>query len=285
MSYGSEEDRRAGRIAIGIVLVLAVVAGGWWWWGRHGGEPAPEQVAAAPESPPVQEPVEEPPPAIQHPLGTAPPEEQPAADEPGPDPDTVTRQAFGEVFGPAIAEWLIDEQLARRVVATVDNLPRNTRIEPLRPLRAPAGSFAVEREVIDAAVGEERIVLTPANSARYDAIIGLVAAVDAKAAAAVYRRIYPQLQAAYEELGYPGRYFNDRVVSVIDHLLGTPEPTGPLLLEQPKVLYRFVDERLEALSPGQKLLLRIGPEHARVVKQKLREFRAQIAADSTASKE
>ena len=31
MSYGSEEDRRAGRIAIGIVVALAVAAVGWWW--------------------------------------------------------------------------------------------------------------------------------------------------------------------------------------------------------------------------------------------------------------
>ena len=37
MSYGSEEDRRAGRIAIGIVAAL-VVAGGIWWWSQRGGE-------------------------------------------------------------------------------------------------------------------------------------------------------------------------------------------------------------------------------------------------------
>lgn len=285
MSYGSEEDRRAGRIAIGIVLALVVAAGGWWWWSKRGAEPAPEPVPAVPEPAPVQEVVEPDPPAILHPLEPAQPEEQPVADAPRPDPDAAARQAFGEVFGPAIAGWLIDEQLARRVVATVDNLPRNTRIEQLRPLRAPETPFVVEREVIDATVGEERIVLSPENFARYDAIVGLLAGVDANTAAAVYRRIYPELQAAYEELGYPGRYFNDRVVSVIDHLLGTPEPEGALLLEQPKVLYRFVDERLEALSPGQKLLLRIGPEHARVVKQKLGEFRALVAADSAANKE
>ena len=84
-----------------------------------------------------------------------------------------------------------------------------------------------------------------------------LAAVDAAAAAAAYRRIYPQLQAAYEDIGYPGRYFNDRVVAVIDHLLATPEPTAPLLLERPKAMYIYSDPALEARSPGQKLLLRI----------------------------
>ncbi len=282
MSYGSEEDRRAGRIAIGIVLVLAVAAAGWWWWSQRGEpvEDAPPAVADAGTTPVIATPFEEEqPPAIQYPIET-PPEEAPTEAAPQTDPDVAAQQAFGEVFGPTIADWLVNEQLARRLVATVDNLPRNARVEPLRPLRPPTGPFVVERETIDAAVGEERIVLSEENFDRYDAIVGMLAAVDAQQAMATYRSLYPQLQAAYEDLGFPGRYFNDRVVAVIDHLLATPTPEGPLLLEQPKVLYRFQDTRLEELSPGQKLLLRIGPEHARVVKQKLGELRALIAADA-----
>jgi hypothetical protein len=95
-------------------------------------------------------------------------------------------------------------------------------------------------------------------------------------AVAGYRRLYPQLQKAYEDLGYPNGYLNDRVVDVIDHLLETPEAPGPLLLEQPKVLYRFADADLESRSAGQKLLLRMGVDHARVVKEKLRAVRALI---------
>ena len=70
-------------------------------------------------------------------------------------------------------------------------------------------------------------------------------------------------------------------MTVIDYLLATPEPDGELLLEQPKVLYRFADADLESRSPGQKLLLRMGVRHARTVKQKLREFRAHIATPAT----
>jgi hypothetical protein len=135
----------------------------------------------------------------------------------------------------------------------------------------------VERETLDAAAGTERITISRANTARYDAIVGLLASVDTAAAVAGYRRMYPQMQKAYEELGYPNRYFNDRVVEVIDHLLATPEPQGPILLEQPKVLYRFADADLESRSAGQKLLLRIGVDHQRTVKSKLREIRALIA--------
>jgi hypothetical protein len=47
-------------------------------------------------------------------------------------------------------------------------------------------------------------------------------------------------------------------------------------------MYTYADAALEARSPGQKLLLRIGPAHARTVKQKLGEIRAQIAAQGPA---
>ncbi len=84
--------------------------------------------------------------------------------------------------------------------------------------------------------------------------------------------MYPQLQKTYEELGYPGRYFNDRVVEVIDHLLATPEPpaAGPLMQltevkgsvpsTQPWLRYEFADTDLQSLSSGQRILLRVGPD-------------------------
>lgn len=271
------EDRATARNAIIIVVAAVLVALGMWWFNRDDAAAEP-QVVDPPEVASVSTLPEEAPPAIQYPIEAPPEAAAPVAEETPRDPDVVATDALNEVFGAEIAGWLVNDQVARRLVATLDNLPRQTRIEQLRPLRAPATPFVVERETIDAAVNEERIVLSAANYARYDAPVALLANTDAAGAAQVYRRVYPQLQAAYEDLGYPGRYFNDRVVAVIDHLLTTPEPQGELLLEQPKVLYRFADANLESLSPGQKLLLRIGPGHARTVKQKLREFRAAITA-------
>lgn len=278
MNVAADEDSNVRRIAIGLVLVLVVAGGAWWWWQRPAAEPAPEVGPVAPltVAPAVSD---GPPPPMEHPLQIMPeaPTEEPAAPL---DPDAAAQQGLTAVFGAAIADWLISDQLARRLVATLDNLPRSTSVEKQRPLRPPATAFQVEREQLDATSGEERILISPANSTRYDALIALLANTDAATAATVYRRIYPQLQAAYEDLGYPGRYFNDRVVAVIDHLLATPEPEGPLLLEQPKVLYHFADPDLEARSAGQKLLLRIGTGHARVVKRKLGEFRALIATQT-----
>ena len=78
-------------------------------------------------------------------------------------------------------------------------------------------------------------------------------------------------------LGYPNAYFNDRAVAVIDELLTTPEPEQPIPLVRPHVLYEYADPELEALSAGQKLLLRMGPDHAARVKAVLAEIRQRIA--------
>jgi hypothetical protein len=104
----------------------------------------------------------------------------------------------------------------------------------------------------------------------------VVQASDPRTVAAVYFRLYPLFQQAYEDLGYPGMYFNDRLVQVIDDLLQTPDVRGPVRLVQPKVFYEYADPSLEKLSAGQKLLLRMGSANAAVVKGKLRELRAEI---------
>lgn len=280
MSDNSDQNSQTRRIALGIVIVLGLAGSTWWYLHQRAQAPVEptlaEGISADPAVAPIEVPVD--PAAIQHPLEEQ-PEVEPVPDAPAPDPDTVVQAGLNEIFPDGgLAGWLLPEQLARRLVATADNLAHNASVEKLRPLRAPAGRPVVVREVIDETIGTERITLSPANHDRYDALVGLLQRTDMASAAAVYRRIYPQLQQAWEDLGFPGRYFNDRVVEVIDHLLATPEPTGPLLLEQPKVLYRYADPDLESRSAGQKLLLRIGVDHARVVKQKLTEFRAQIAS-------
>ena len=70
----------------------------------------------------------------------------------------------------------------------------------------------------------------------------------------------------------------DRVVEVIDHLLVTPEIEEPLRLIQPRVLYEFADPKLQKLSGGQKILLRMGPANLRKLKAKLREIRDGLVA-------
>jgi hypothetical protein len=108
------------------------------------------------------------------------------------------------------------------------------------------------------------VVLGINSYARYDALV-----------AQIY---YADLDAV--RLGYPDAYFNDRLVEVIDHLVTTPMPEGPIVLTRPNVLYEFADPDLEALSSGQKLLLRMGPDNSATLKRILGKFRSRLTASN-----
>jgi hypothetical protein len=60
--------------------------------------------------------------------------------------------------------------------------------------------------------------------------------------------------------------------------LATPQPAEPIALVRPNVMYIFADPALESRPAGQKLLIRMGPDNAAVIKTKLTELRAAITA-------
>jgi hypothetical protein len=215
-------------------------------------------------------------PTEQHPAATPQPV-APAAEQQAPLPpldksDSVVLDSLAGLLGkPAVAKFLVPHQVIRNFVVTVDNLPRKKVAAELRPLQPTPGETAVDTQ-------GGSTVLSQQNYARYAALMEVVGSVDPKALAAVYFRLYPLFQQAYENLGYPGKYFNDRLVAAIDSLLATPDVQGPITLVRPKVFYQFSDPSLEALPAGQKLLIRMGPQNASVIKAKLQQFRAAITA-------
>jgi hypothetical protein len=186
------------------------------------------------------------------------------------DSDGYLRLELVNIYGKRLDELLGREALVEKFVATLDNLPRAHVAERLRPVGSIAGPFMVETD-------GDATFISPANFERYAFLVDLFVNADMDAIEDVYRRYYPLLQQAYVALGYPNGYFNDRVVEVIDHLLSTPSPTGPLQLSRPHVLYELADPDLEALSSGQKLLLRMGNSNAAKVKDALAQLRKRIA--------
>jgi hypothetical protein len=118
--------------------------------------------------------------------------------------------------------------------------------------------------------------MSPENYARFDFLVNMATSPAPETVAGAYQYMYPLFQEAYVGLGYPDGYFNDRLVEVIDHLLSTPAPAEPILLVQPRVYYEYADPKLEALSGGQKLLLRMGSTNAAKVRQMLQALRVLI---------
>ena len=263
--WDSEDSFWQRTVLYSVIAAVVVIGGGVFYYFKFMKAEKPAPVATAPSRPP---PEEAPPEPEHHPV---PP---PAADTtplpPLNESDPAITGALSQFFGKkSIEELLVPEQVVRNIVVTIDNLPRKKVAEQRRPLKATAG------EAITVTNGE-RITLSPENSARYAAVMKLIKNTDTKDLGALYIRFYPLFQQSYEDLGYPGQYFNDRLVEVIDHLLKTPTLRGPIPLKQGRVFYEFADPDLEARSAGQKLLLRMGNENAEVIKNKLRELRVVI---------
>ena len=265
---------------IGTLVVIGLIAAlGWHFRGAIFLEAEPEQVTA------VVDPAEsiEPESSNTEPRHLVEPEANLDRDTgelvPLPnldDSDAWFLLALADLFGSEAGTLFFNEALIDRLVATVDSLPRGHTPESIRPVTRLSEPFRPE-ENGDA----DTILLGPENFARYDALVARFALATTDDLVLTYRRFYPLFQESYQRLGYPNAYFNDRLVEVIDHLLATPEPNAPLRLTRPNVLYEFADPELEALSSGQKLLLRMGNSHAQTMKQNLRQLRAKIADGDT----
>jgi hypothetical protein len=178
----------------------------------------------------------------------------------------IGSQAFGDLVHPS--------GIVRRFVATVDNLPREAAPRRMFPVRSVPDGFRTTGS-------GEALAIGAANPARYALHLKALESLDSAALVGTYVRLYPLFQRAYEELGYPGRHFNDRLVECIDDLLAAPEVAQPVPLLQSKVLYEFADAQLETRSAGQKILMRMGAENAARVKAKLREIRSALVAASS----
>lgn len=169
----------------------------------------------------------------------------------------------------AFAQWWVPDQLILHLVSTIDNLARSQAPVRAWPVKPTPGHLQVRADGAQA-------VLDDSNYARYAPYMAWLRRVDAARTVAVYLDFYPLFQQAWRALGYPKGQFNDRLLQVIDNLLAAPEPSGPIRLVQPHVLYRYADPGLESASAGQKILMRIGPANEREVKAKLRELRSQL---------
>ena len=178
--------------------------------------------------------------------------------------------ALAEIAGvERLAEYLVKNQIISRIVATVGSLTSRQVPSQINPIRSAAGKFIAETE-------GESMLMSAENFARYDGYVALMQDVNTDALVALYQRYYPLFQQAWEENGGEGS-FNERLAGVIDHLLETPDVPGPVYLSKPEAVYVFEEPELEAMTAGQKVLVRMGSVNAAVVKEKLTEVKLQIS--------
>jgi len=265
-----------GKIIGAIVVIVIVALAAWWYFTRMPGVdfsrqgPAPSGPAKASTAPAP----------IEHPISEAQTSPAPATTAPLPAldiSDNAVASALAAIPGAdGLAGLLLSRGLIPHIVATVDALPRRSIGASILPLRTPKGTFAVD-------TSSGKPMLDSKDFARYDPYMKIAEAVDPRTLVTWYVHWYPLFQQAYRELGYPQGYFNDRLIAAIDDMLAAPNAQPPIALTATADgHYVFTDPTWESLSVGQKLMIRIGPEHERMLKAKLRSIRALLLGQAPA---
>lgn len=255
-------------VVISIILVGSVAA--YIYWQDNQLKPAPLDVHAPPPpplttiQPEVRQVIEAPP--------TSPPLPSLA------DSDSFMLKALAGLVGDkSLIKFFHAERMIRNIVATVDNLTNSQAPMSVMPVKQVPGKFVT-------AGFEGGLTISPENSARYTPYVRIAERINAKKLVGLYIRLYPLFQQAYEELGYPNKYFNDRLIQTLDNLLETPIIKGPIKLVQPNVVYKFADPDLEGRSIGQKILLRTGTKNEAIIKSKLRQIKQELILHMHAKK-
>jgi hypothetical protein len=205
------------------------------------------------------------------------------------DSDPVVLESLSGLVGEsAVTRHVVTENIVPRVVATIDALTGRRVPASLLPLLSPESTLQVSEDT--SPVGPKttpegypirEYLVDPANYERYTAYVALLESMNTDELLAGYQRYQPWFQQAYVELGYPEGDFNARLLAVIDHLLDAPDVTEPPRLVKPEAYFLFADPQLEALTAGQKLMIRMGSSNAHRVKVKLAEFREALKAAGT----
>lgn len=251
----------AGGIAAAVLIIVLIV---FWddWFG------AAQPVPVTPPVPPVATPVPAPKPL---------PAPQPEPPEPAvalPELDASDEFVLETVAGFALpAGWLDREDLLRRLAVLIDNAPRGEYPKAQLGFLAPVGEFGViERG--------EQVFVDPDSYRRYDGYLDVLEGIAPQLLADTLGLLEPLLAQALGELGNT-QPVTEQLLAGIDHLQAVQVPEGELQLVQPKVLFEYADPVLEALSPLQKQVLRMGPDNVRRLQAYLARLRAALAPGVT----
>lgn len=262
---GPTDDGSSPRRSLPLVLlaIAGLLLGGAtaWWWYRDPPAPARPVPTAGTEI------------ALDTPAETArtlPPVGQ---------MDTFLRALLGALSSsPELARWLATDDLIRQMAHVIDRVSRG---------QTPAADLAVikPRDIFEVDRRRGQLTLDPASYRRYDGLASTVGGLDADAVARAYFTIRPRLDEAYRALGRSESGVDAALDAALAMLVATPAVRDPIALRPGKgATFAFADPALESLTPVQKQLLRMGPDNARRVQERLKQIADAIRAGKQVSR-
>jgi Protein of unknown function (DUF3014) len=184
--------------------------------------------------------------------------------------DGFMRQALLKI-SPGLAEFLNTDQLIRKLVFISNDFAQGLRIAKHMSFLRFEEQFSVEQ-------GENGAYIAAKSSQRYNKLAQAINLINAKAAVAVYQKFRPLMLQVFAEFSYPEDItLESTIKKAAGEIIAAPAIEGEVALERPSVYYKFADPKLEALSPVQKQVIRMGPTNTRLIQAKCREFLVELA--------
>lgn len=275
---------------IGPAIAVVILAAGGWYLLKPEPAPvvAPEPAATLPAvTTPVTEPADvlsaaqEPEDHISAQAADAgidstalPAEQEVAATEPLPaldDSDSLVKQKLLALpWKAGLSSLFVSEEMIRRFVVQIDNIAQG-RLVPEQAL------FQGLTQDFKAKKNGQQYQLDIANYQRYQRYLDLLESAPQAEVVALFNQLYPLMQQAYLELGYPEAQFRDRVQQALKLLLAAPEIADGPMLTLDSVQYTFADGEIEQLSMAHKQMVRLGLKNQQRLKLLLAAYQPLLA--------
>jgi hypothetical protein len=177
--------------------------------------------------------------------------------------DGLFREAMLQL-SPELLQWLNAGQLIRKYVVIANDFSQGLILEKHLRFLKPDQPFAADQD-------DSGLFIATKSYQRYDKLAAAIAALDAQATLAVYKKFKPLLLQVFAEFSYPEEHsLEDILIKAAAEILAAPVIDGRIALVRPTVNYKFADQKLEALSPIRKQMIRMGPENTRIIQNKVR---------------
>ena len=252
-----------------IVVLLLVIAGGivlltGIWPPEE--EPAPT-VTAPPLAPPPAPVAAE----IEGPTPRPPPPPPAPVEDPLPrleESDDVVRDALGHIpLGTTGQQYLTPGNIIERSASVIYLMAQGDVPYKLLPVSRPKAAFPFSDD-------GTRVVTDPAGFERYDPLTQWLGSLDFESLLSSLEWFLPLFREAWSYYGEDPAAFDMAVVMTLDLVIATPEiDLSEARLIRREAVWIFEDPTIEGLAPIQKLMLRMGPENAKILKAKAAEVR------------
>jgi hypothetical protein len=180
--------------------------------------------------------------------------------------DELVRK-LGARGAPDLQTWLSSPDVVQRIAAASRLIAQGKSPRPVISFIEIQGDFSVIEE-------KDQIFIAPQSYARYERIAKSLTSLDPTASGKAYLRVRPHFEIAYSQVARPGEHFDDVLVEALKRLANVQIPEGRVEVVEVGAIYGFKDPALESLTPAEKHMLRMGPEHGRAIQAWIRRFAA-----------